>query len=337
MANNSGSKAELVVGGKYKLVRKIGSGSFGDVYLGITTTNGEEVAVKLESQKVKHPQLLYESKLYTILQGGVGIPHMHWYGQEKDNNVLVMDLLGPSLEDLFNFCSRRFTMKTVLMLADQMISRIEYVHTKNFLHRDIKPDNFLMGTGRHCNKLFLIDFGLAKKYRDNRTRQHIPYREDKHLIGTVRYASINAHLGIEQSRRDDMESLGYVFMYFNRTSLPWQGLRAMTKKQKYEKISEKKVSTPVEVLCKGFPAEFAMYLNYCRGLRFEEVPDYMYLRQLFRILFRTLNHQYDYTFDWTMLKQKAAQQAASSSGQGQQAQTQTGKQTEKNKNNVKDN
>uniref|UniRef100_H2NJN6 Casein kinase I isoform alpha n=1 Tax=Pongo abelii TaxID=9601 RepID=H2NJN6_PONAB len=324
MANNSGSKAELVVGGKYKLVRKIGSGSFGDVYLGITTTNGEEVAVKLESQKVKHPQLLYESKLYTILQGGVGIPHMHWYGQEKDNNVLVMDLLGPSLEDLFNFCSRRFTMKTVLMLADQMISRIEYVHTKNFLHRDIKPDNFLMGTGRHCNKLFLIDFGLAKKYRDNRTRQHIPYREDKHLIGTVRYASINAHLGIEQSRRDDMESLGYVFMYFNRTSLPWQGLRAMTKKQKYEKISEKKTSTPVEVLCKGFPAEFAMYLNYCRGLRFEEVPDYMYLRQLFRILFRTLNHQYDYTFDWTMLKHKAAQQATSSSGQGQQAQTQTG-------------
>ncbi|XP_003270335.2 casein kinase I [Nomascus leucogenys] len=337
MANNSGSKAELVVGGKYKLVRKIGSGSFGDVYLGITTTNGEEVAVKLESQKVKHPQLLYESKLYTILQGGVGIPHMHWYGQEKDNNVLVIDLLGPSLEDLFNFCSRRFTMKTVLMLADQMISRIEYVHTKNFLHRDIKPDNFLMGTGRHCNKLFLIDFGLAKKYRDNRTRQHIPYREDKHLIGTVRYASINAHLGIEQSRRDDMESLGYVFMYFNRTSLPWQGLRAMTKKQKYEKISEKKMSTPVEVLCKGFPAEFAMYLNYCRGLRFEEVPDYMYLRQLFRILFRTLNHQYDYMFDWTMLKQKAAQQAASSSGQGQQAQTQTGKQTAKNKNNVKDN
>ena len=103
-----------------------------------------------------------------------------------------------------------------------------------------------------------------------------------------------------------MESLGYVLMYFNRGSLPWQGLKAATKKQKYEKISEKKMSTPVEILCKGFPAEFAMYLNYCRGLRFEEAPDYMYLRQLFRILFRTLNHQYDYTFDWTMLKQKAA-------------------------------
>uniref|UniRef100_A0A672H466 Casein kinase I isoform alpha n=3 Tax=Euacanthomorphacea TaxID=123369 RepID=A0A672H466_SALFA len=315
--------SEFIVGGKYKLVRKIGSGSFGDIYLAINITNGEEVAVKLESQKARHPQLLYESKLYKILQGGVGIPHIRWYGQEKDYNVLVMDLLGPSLEDLFNFCSRRFTMKTVLMLADQMISRIEYVHTKNFIHRDIKPDNFLMGIGRHCNKLFLIDFGLAKKYRDNRTRQHIPYREDKNLTGTARYASINAHLGIEQSRRDDMESLGYVLMYFNRTSLPWQGLKAATKKQKYEKISEKKMSTPVEVLCKGFPAEFAMYLNYCRGLRFEEAPDYMYLRQLFRILFRTLNHQYDYTFDWTMLKQKAAQQGASSGGQGQQAQTPT--------------
>ena len=131
-------------------------------------------------------------------------------------------------------------------------------------------------------------------------------RKGKSLTGTARYASINAHLGIEQSRRDDMESLGYVLMYFNRGSLPWQGLKAATKKQKYEKISEKKMSTPVEVLCKGFPAEFAMYLNYCRGLRFEEEPDYMYLRQLFQNLFRTLNHQYDYTFDWIILKQKAA-------------------------------
>ena len=147
------------------------------------------------------------------------------YGIERDYNVMVMDLLGPSLEDLFNFCNRRFTMKTVLMLADQMISRIEYVHNKSFIHRDIKPDNFLMGIGRHCNKLFIIDFGLAKKYRDIRTRQHIPYREDKNLTGTARYASVNAHLGIEQSRRDDMESMGYVMMYFNRTSLPWQGLK----------------------------------------------------------------------------------------------------------------
>ncbi|XP_065333249.1 casein kinase I isoform X2 [Cloeon dipterum] len=313
MSSVTSGKQEFIVGAKYRLVRKIGSGSFGDIYLGINITNGEEVAVKLESVRARHPQLLYESKLYKILHGGIGIPHIRWFGQEREFNVLVMDLLGPSLEDLFNFCSRRFTTKTVLMLADQMIGRIEYVHTKSFIHRDIKPDNFLMGIGRHCNKLFLIDFGLAKKFRDSRTRQHIMYREDKNLTGTARYASINAHLGIEQSRRDDMESLGYVLMYFNRGSLPWQGLKAATKKQKYEKISEKKMSTPVEVLCKGFPAEFAMYLNYSRGLRFEEAPDYMYLRQLFRILFRTLSFQYDYTFDWTMLKQKAVM---TSSGNG---------------------
>lgn len=246
--------------------------------------SGEEVAIKMESANARHPQLLYEYKLYRVLSGGVGIPRIRHYGNEKNFNTLVMDLLGPSLEDLFNFCTRHFTIKTVLMLVDQMIGRLEYIHLKCFIHRDIKPDNFLMGIGRHCNKLFLIDFGLAKKYRDPRNRTHIPYREDKNLTGTARYASINAHLGIEQSRRDDMESLGYVMMYFNRGVLPWQGMKATNKKQKYEKISEKKMSTPIEVLCKGFPAEFSMYLNYCRSLRFEEQPDYMYLRQLFRYL-----------------------------------------------------
>ncbi|KAG6463053.1 hypothetical protein O3G_MSEX013634 [Manduca sexta] len=297
-------RRETLITGKYKVLKKIGGGSFGDIYLAINVDNGEEVAVKVESIKARHPQLLYESRVYKMLQGGIGIPHIRWYGYEKEHNILVMDLLGPSLEDLFNFCSRQFTIKTVLMLADQMLGRVEFIHCKCFIHRDIKPDNFLMGIGRHCNKLYMIDFGLAKKFRDLRTRVHIAYREDKNLTGTARYASINAHLGIEQSRRDDMESLGYVLMYFNRGSLPWQGLKAITKKQKYERISEKKMSTPVEVLCKGFPAEFAMYLNYCRGLSFDESPDYMYLRQLFRILFRTMNYQYDYTFDWTILRQR---------------------------------
>ncbi|XP_044536813.1 casein kinase I-like [Gracilinanus agilis] len=316
-------KAELIFGGKYKLVRKIGNGSFGDIFLAINITNGEEVAVKLESQSSKHPQLFFEVKLYKILQGGVGIAHMRWYGREKGHNVLVMDLLGPSLEELFNVCSRKFTLKTVLMLADQMISRVQYLHTKNFIHRDIKPDNFLIGTGRHCNKLFIIDFGLAKKYRDSKTKEHIPYRKDKNLTGTARYASINAHLGIEQSRGDDMESLGYVLMYFNRTSLPWQGLKAATRKQKYEKIVEKKMSTSVDTLCKGYPHEFATYLTYCKGLHFEEAPDYLYLRQLFRSLFKSLNYQYDYLFDWTVLKEKDAAQETASSSQNQPPQTST--------------
>jgi len=159
-----------------------------------------------------------------------------------------------------------------------------------------------MGLGKKGNLVYIIDFGLAKKYRDARTHQHITYRENKNLTGTARYASINTHLGIEQSRRDDMESLGYILMYFVTGTLPWQGLRAATKQQKYERISEKKMATPIDVLCKGAPCEFATYLNYCRSLRFEEKPDYSYLRQLFRNLFHKQGFTYDYVFDWNMLK-----------------------------------
>lgn len=141
----------------------------------------------------------------------------------------------------------------VMLLCQNKISRIEYIHSKNFIHRDIKPDNFLMGLAKKGNLVYIIDFGLAKKFRDPRTHQHIAYRENKNLTGTARYASINTHMGVEQSRRDDLESLGYVFMYFNRGSLPWQGLKAQTKRQKYERISEKKMATGVDELCKGFP------------------------------------------------------------------------------------
>ncbi|KHG04851.1 hypothetical protein F383_30273 [Gossypium arboreum] len=295
------------VGNKYKLGRKIGSGSFGEIYLGTNIQTNEEVAIKLENVKTKHPQLMYESKLYKILQGGTGIPNVRWFGVEGDYNVLVMDLLGPSLEDLFNFCSRKLSLKTVLMLADQMINRVEFAHSKSFLHRDIKPDNFLMGLGRRANQVYIIDFGLAKKYRDTSTHQHIPYRENKNLTGTARYASMNTHLGIEQSRRDDLESLGFVLMYFLRGSLPWQGLRAGTKKQKYDKISEKKVSTSIEALCRGYPSEFASYFHYCRSLRFDDKPDYSYLKRLFRDLFIREGFQFDYVFDWTILKYQQSQ------------------------------
>ncbi|KAJ8568723.1 hypothetical protein K7X08_030945 [Anisodus acutangulus] len=302
---------EARVGNKFRLGRKIGSGSFGEIYLGTNIQTNEEVAIKLENVKTKHPQLLYESKLYRILQGGTGIPNVRWFGVEGDYNGLVMDLLGPSLEDLFNFCSRKLSLKTVLMLADQMINRVEFVHSKSFLHRDIKPDNFLMGLGSRANQqVYIIDFGLAKKYRDTSSHQHIPYRENKNLTGTARYASMNTHLGIEQSRRDDLESLGYVLMYFLRGSLPWQGLKAGNKKQKYEKISEKKFSTSIEALCRSYPTEFASYFHYCRSLRFEDKPDYAYLKRIFRDLFIREGFQFDYVFDWTILKYQQSQIAA---------------------------
>ncbi|XP_057434740.1 uncharacterized protein LOC130727582 [Lotus japonicus] len=299
---------ERIIGGKFKIGRKIGSGSFGEIYIASNIDTAEIVAVKMENKKTKHPQLLFEAKLYSIFQGESGIPSMKWCGTDGDNNVLVMDLLGRSLEDLFVYCGRKFSLKTVLLLADQMISRIEYMHSKGFLHRDIKPDNFLMGIGRKSRQVYVIDFGLAKRYWDPKTLKHIPYRENKNLTGTARYASRNTHIGIEQGRRDDLESLGYVLMYFLNGSLPWQGLKAVTKKEKYDKICEKKLSTPFEMLCKSYPVEFASYFHYCHSLQFDQDPDYGFLKRLFRDLFTREGYDRDYLYDWSILKYQQAQQ-----------------------------
>ncbi|CAO3689874.1 unnamed protein product [Rhizopus stolonifer] len=301
---------DIIIGTKYKLGRKIGAGSFGEIYLGTNIMSAEDIAVKLESVRAAHPQLEYEARVYKTLAGGVGIPFVRWYGREGDFNVLVMDLLGPSMEDLFNYCKRRFSLKTVLLLADQLLSRVEYVHSKGFIHRDIKPDNFLMGIGKRGNQVNMIDFGLAKRFRDPKSNAHIPYRDNKNLTGTPRYASVNTHLGIEQSRRDDLESLGYILVYFCRGQLPWQGIRARTKKEKYDKIMEKKMSTTADALCRGLHQEFAIYLNYVRSLRFDDKPDYSYLRKLFRDLFVREGFQYDYIFDWTVRKMHEKQKTA---------------------------
>lgn len=293
---------ELRVARKFRVGPKIGSGSFGEIYAGTNVHTGEEVAIKLEPLKSKHPQLLYESKIYRILQGGYGIPSVKWFGSEGDYNVLVIDLLGPSLEDLFNFCGKKFSLKTVLMLADQMLHRLEYMHSRSYIHRDVKPDNFLIGTGSRKHICHIIDFGLAKKYQDPRSGRHIPYLEGKNLTGTARYASINTHLGVEQSRRDDMESLGFVLMYFLRGSLPWQGLKATTKKQKYQRILERKQATHPDQLCRGYPSEFRDYFAHCSSLGFEDRPDYRYLKRIFRDLFERQCFEDDGVFDWDIIK-----------------------------------
>ncbi|KAM5221092.1 casein kinase I-like [Ctenodactylus gundi] len=319
MATTSDASSEVaiyggtVVGDKYRLIRKIGAGSFGEVYLAFNITTGEEVAVKLERKGRGRSLLMLEAEVYSTIQGGVGIPHLMWHGQNDDFNIMVMDRLGPNLESVFHFRSRKFSLKTVLMLADQMIARVEFLHSKSFIHRDLKPDNFAIGIGKNSDMVFLIDYGLAKQYIDPNTGQHIPYRDDKLLNAAAPFASINTHRGFEQSRRDDLESIGYILLYFIRGGLPW-----WQKGEKNENVCEMKRSIPLDKLWEGYPEEFAVYLSYCRRLGFEQTPDYTYVRQLFRNLFISLGYEYDYVWDWSSPEQKSAEEsAASSTGQGQ--------------------
>lgn len=260
-------------------------------------------------------QLEHEYEVYQLLAGGIGIPVIYWFRTESDFNAMVFDRLGPSLEDLFNRCNRKFSLKTVLLLADQLvrvivtiessntyiaqISRIEYIHSRHFIHRDIKPANLLMGDAAHSNTVYIVDFGFANAYRDPKTRLHIPYKSDCAFTGTTLYASINNHRKAEQSRRDDLESLAYVLIYFLRGFLPWGG--TVTRKQHQDKVIEKKAALPLDILCEGCPKAISTFLAYVRALGFGDKPNYAYLRQLLRDLSAREGYQYDDKYDWCML------------------------------------
>ena len=209
-----------------------------------------------------------------------------------------MELLGKSLEDIFQAQQKKFTVKTVAMIGIQMLDRLEFIHSKNIIHRDIKPDNFVLGLDNKSHIIYILDFGLSKKFRSSRTHQHIKFSVNKKLTGTARYASISALKGCEQSRRDDLEAIGYVLLYFLRGSLPWQGLHVNKGEDRYKKILQKKRGTSAEDLCKGFPKEFVEYINYTRNLEFEADPDYKFLRGLLTTVLEKQNSQYDFYYDW---------------------------------------
>ena len=242
----------------FVMLTLIGKGAFGQIFLSYNMRDNVEVSIKKEIKKPqKTPQLKTEAKIYQTLLNissqditGVkalsqddvqGVPRFYGMGEIIDCYYLIIEFLGPNLIELFNYCNcHKFTISTVCLIALQMLNRIENLHKHHYIHRDIKPENFLIGTKDKSNIVFLIDFGLSKRYKNPKNHQHIPYREGRSLTGTARYVSINTHLGIEQSRRDDLESIGYVLIFFLKGCLPWQGLK--NGGDKYQRIMEKKIT-----------------------------------------------------------------------------------------------
>ena len=294
------NEKKIVFGNRFEITpsRLLGKGSFGEIYIAQDIEdNYNYCALKIEN-KTKNFFLKIEKSVLELTYSLEGFPRLIMFNTQGENNYLAMELLGPNLSDLFEISKQRFTLQTTLLLGIQMISRIQDLHSKNYIHRDIKPENFLIGIGEKSNLVYVIDFGLSKKYKDAKM-EHLPYREHRSLTGTTRYASINNHLGIEQSRRDDLESIGYVMLYFIKKRLPWQGCQGSTKQAKYNKILEKKLLISLDSLCKDLPIEFQVYLKYVKNLRFDERPNYEFLKGLFIDLLFSLYTE-DFYYDWTL-------------------------------------
>jgi casein kinase I family protein HRR25 len=281
---------------KYLCIKKLGKGSFGSIYQ--AKYNNEEYALKFEQRKKNIELLQNEAAIMNYLKGP-NIPTVKSYGITSKYNILIMQLLGKDLEKYLKR-RKKFSIKTVCMLGFQMINILENIHEKHILHRDIKPENFVMGLNQYSNVVYLIDFGLAKKYRSITTLIQYPLTMKKRFTGTARYASINALKGYEHSRRDDLESLGYIFVYFLKGELPWQKIKAKNKEEKYNKILQKKLEISSKELCRGIPTEFEIFLDYIKKLKYEEKPDYDKLRNLLDKIMKDENYKNDYIFDWTL-------------------------------------
>ena len=299
---------EIRVGGKFRLIQKINKGCYSEIWKAMNIEDKDLVAVKIEKNKCNQHDIHREARVYEVLGGGHGISDLHWSGLENDESVIVLDLLGPSLESLVRQY-KTLPLLTVLKLGMGLLDQISYIHSKNIIHRDLKPDDILL-ENKHSDKVYIIDFGLARSYKDH-SQEHIAYAEGKKFVGTARYASVNSHLGIQLSRRDDLEMLGYLLIYLVKGQLPWQSIRAYTKKEKYDKITEKKLSTMINILCQGIPSEFSRYMEYVRSLRFEERPEYMHLKYLFRDLYRRMDSRGKHVYQWMLADEESSEEEES--------------------------
>ena len=299
----------ILINNKYLLGSLIGSGSFGNIYMGIDKDKNPDednrlVAIKLESMKTSTFQLLgFESKIYNYISkssvnDASNVPKIFWYGQQNDYNVLIMELLGPTLEFLVKKSTQngKFSIKTTCLIAQDIIQGISYIHSRGIIHRDIKPENFLIGYNN--NKIHIIDFGLSKVYYDINTKKHNEFKHNSKLIGTIRYCSSHSHKGFELSRRDDLESIGYVLIYLIKGSLPWQGMQKK-KEDKEDVIGKLKEKIPNSELCSGLPNQFVKYFDHVKNLGFDDKPDYSYLYGLFIDIYKKYKYEYDNVYDWS--------------------------------------
>ena len=283
---------------KYKVIRKIGQGSFGRIYTCQDIITNEFYAMKVEQNFYLNNVLETESKYLNYLKG-FGIPELIFFGSSEKYFILIETLLGKSLENLYSESHGNFNLKDVCMIGIQILDRLEYIHNKNIIHRDIKPDNFVIGKDEDKKNIYMIDFGLAKKYRNPLTQEHIPFKMTKRLTGTARYASVNALKGGEQSRKDDLESLNYMLLYFLKGSLPWQGVAGITKGEKYKRIYHIKKNIGAEKLYENLPNEFKEIYLYVKKLEFEQDPDYDYCRKLLLdVIEEICKESYDNFFTW---------------------------------------
>ena len=278
---------------RFRALSEKGKGGFGVIYEGEHIETHSRVAIKVESVHTCGPLLANEYAMYQMLDGCFGFPKLFGFDNSTDSNALVIQLLGPSLDDMVAACGGALSVKTVLLLANEMINRIEYVHRKCYVHRDIKPSNFLLGEN---NTLYMIDFGVSGRYCDVNTHIHIPMRRGKQLVGTDTYASINAHQGVELSRRDDLESLAYVLVYLLKGVLPWQGI---AKTKEYDQILQMKKGLSPRELCVGLPPEFEEFLLDVRQIGFSDEPDYSRYRAMFRKRLLDDGYTFDFDYDWS--------------------------------------
>ena len=276
---------------------QLGKGGFGQLYLGRNLKENDLVAIKVE-ERGSRSHLYAEFQILKEIENEKGIPKVYEFHKGHKHNYLMMQFLGKSLDKLFTEMKRHFSIKTVSMIGYQMVQRIEYVHSKGYIHRDIKPGNFLIGKSSEKERLYIIDFGLSKKYIDKITGKHVIYKEGKGLTGTARYVSLNTHYGIDQSRRDDIEGIAYNLIYFAKGKLPWQGVKTKNKKEKHKKIMECKEEYKEDKLCEGLPEEFPTLLKYARKLDFEEEPDYKNIKIMFKQLVLSSGYRMDWKFDW---------------------------------------